>query len=218
MLRIMKPTTLLLALVCLLSVVGVGATWKYAEGPARSVSVEFADVVVNEFHYKAEEILPGEENNEDKKNHYDLVYRLLYDEGYGLNPKNAKDVILDSFGKHPVLHCEVNSTKGGNLWKLFMEDNPCENIRFIIMEHEGKEDELVVYSYDKDPVDNEIYGVTEIVVYKTILRYGEHYNEDEGKTLTEWYADEAHPGYAPVIYKNSDKVGRTVDYTKWYHM
>ena len=218
MLRIFRPTTLVIALVCLLSVVGVSATWQYAVGPVRSVSEQFPEVIVNEFEFKVEDVLPGEENDEDKKNHYDLVYRLLYDEGYGLNPKNAKDVILDSFGKHPVLHCEVNSTKGGNLWKLFMQNNPCENIRFIIMEHEGKEDELVVYSYDKDPVDNEIYGFTEIVVYKTILRYGEHYNEEQGKTLTEWYAEEAHPGYAPVIDRNSDKVRRTVDYTKWHHM
>ena len=217
MLRIMKPTTLLLALVCLLFVSGVSATWIYSISSPDPRSANLNAVIVNEFEYKVEEILPGEENDEEKKNFYDLIYRILYDRNYGLNPSTAKDVILDSFGKHPVLHCEVNSTKGGNLWKLFMQDNPCENIRFIIMEHEGKEDELVVYSYDKDPIQNELYGVTEIVVYKTILKYGEHYNEEQGKTLTEWYADDAHPGYAPVIYKSTNKVGRTVDYARWHH-
>ena len=52
MLRIMKPTTLLLVLVCLLSVVGISATWRYAEGSVPSVSEQFAEVIVNEFEYK----------------------------------------------------------------------------------------------------------------------------------------------------------------------
>ena len=206
-----KLTTLLIALVSLLSVSGVSATWRYSNGKVSSVEGQFADVFVEEFEYKVEEVLPGDDQNEDKKNHYDLIYRILWGEDSSVN--DGKDVILKTLRKDSIVYCEVNNTSGGNLKKLFLEGSYSENLRFLLVKK--SETEFEAYTYDYEPVPNEVFGVTRIEVYKTTIRYGAHVNEETGKTVTEWYADEAHPGTA--VLTSASGVRRTINYRTWEH-
>ncbi len=214
MLRFMKSTTLVMAIVLILSVAGVSATWKYAIGTPQSV-LELLGITLDEFNYKVEEILPGTEEDKSKSNHLLIIENLLEHDDRGLN-QDPKQVIENAMKSQDILYCEVNSISGGNLKKLFLDGTNSANVRFMIVKASATE--FDVYTYSANPVEEEVYGVTEIVTYKTVLTYGAHVDEETGKTVTEWYVFDCHPGYAVVINPHVNQVRRSVDYTRWRHM
>ena len=72
MLRFMKSTTLVMAIVLILSVAGVSATWKYSLDPVDSVSKQFR---LNVFPWEGSEILP--EEDEIHQNHRLLIDTII---------------------------------------------------------------------------------------------------------------------------------------------
>ncbi len=80
MLRFMKSTTLVMAIVLILSVAGVSATWKYATRTVASVHQLFR---LNVFPWEGSEILP--EEDEVGQNHRLLIESVLNHPTEGLN-------------------------------------------------------------------------------------------------------------------------------------
>ena len=210
MLRCMKSTTLVIAILLVLSVVGVRAGWEYAVDAPETVSEPF-DVSMDTFEYAPEEVLPGEEEDKNDGNHWSLIERILNHITYGLN--GNRDTMENALKKEGVLYCENNSISGGNLKSLFIDESNSANVRFLLVSISNKE--IHAYTYSGIQGTGEQFGKTEIVTYKTVLRYGSHVRKD-GTTVVEWYAEESEYGMALVIDPDVKHVERSVDYTRWH--
>ena len=206
----MKSTALVMTILLVLSAAGVYATWDYVDFSADPQSLPF-DVTMDKFEYKPEEILPGEEEDEKKGNHWSLIERILNDRTYGLN--GQRNTIENALKKDGAVYCENNSISGGTLKSLFLDDTNSENLRFLLVY--VNQNQIYAYTYSGIPQDGEQFDVTEIVTYKTLLSYGEHVRDD-GSTKVEWYASESAYGKAVVCDPDVKHVERSVDYLNWH--
>ncbi len=124
---------LLVCLVIPLSATGVYATWQYAGNPAKAVSVEIQNEIL-EFYYKPEEILPGGGGSggegeggggmvaPPEENHVTLLNQIITHVTYGLN-SNDKTIIHDYLEEvGDVVHSNDNSTSGGNLKHVLLKN------------------------------------------------------------------------------------------------
>ena len=202
MLQIARALTLVMALVLILSVVGVSATWLYAlDEPTPSHSL--FNMTPIEFEYRPEDVLPGTEENQMDANHQDLIENVLNHMTYGLN-FNVKPLfheILDDVG---IVYCEQHTTKG-QIKKVLIDGTDAANVRFVLV----KLTETVyhIYTYHESHCDSAELNSTEILVYKTLLVKGE-----SGK----WGATESYIGYAQVFNPGVKQVNRAVNVSTWH--
>ena len=96
MLRFVKSMTLVMALVLILSIVGVQSTWKYAQSPVPFVS---ATLKFDVFPWTGSDILP--EDSQVGENHRRLIDAIINGSGIGLNSSKSylNDEIKDRKNK-----------------------------------------------------------------------------------------------------------------------
>lgn len=132
MLRFMKSTTLVIAIVLILSVVGVSATWEYGLYEAEPVYTNFR---LNVFPWAGSEILP--EDDEVGQNHRILIDRIINGEK-GLNTSDSYLNEQIEYRKKRILFVKASRdtigsmaiTQGDELNKLF--DLETSGLDFLI--------------------------------------------------------------------------------------
>lgn len=189
--RLMAALCLLL---CLASVGGVYATWRYASDPAVYRTGDMG-VDAGIFEWAPEEILP---TTKPGQNFMDLLEAILNSPKVGLN--SGKDVILRNVNaSQKLLHCDQN-VQGGNMKHAYTSE-PSKDLDFII--EYSSSSLLILYIYVEDDAETKQTGQN-IVVFKTYLQ------KENGK----WDAPETEPGYAP-IYTFPATSYRAPDVTMW---
>ena len=94
MLRLLKMSTLLMAMVAVLSVAGVYSTWHYYTHLTQTQSGDFNQELLA-FGYPPDEILPDDEEADlNQTNHMWLIERILNHADYGLNAKKKPMVLV----------------------------------------------------------------------------------------------------------------------------
>ena len=179
-----KYLALLLTLLLIASVGGAFAVWTFAEGSpdpqSKNVGITIRE---DNFVWTPEQILPTDKPGE---NYMSLLDAILNNRKVGLN--SGKDVIYDTAEDYGFVHCDQN-VQGGNLKHLndvFTSSD--RDLDFVISFI--SESELHCFMFEDDDIRNGLVDVTQIKVFKTILRY----NGDE------WYGEESQLGYATIRY------------------
>lgn len=191
-----RSTTKYLALLCVLlltaSLGGVFAVWTFAEGSPEPQSKSMGITIREDnFVWAPEQILPTDTPGE---NYMTLLESILNNQKVGLN--SSKDVILGAASQHGIVHCDQN-VQGGNLKHLNdVFSSSDQDLDFVIAY--ASDMELHCYMFEDDDIHSGLVGVTNIKVYKTILRYA------DGR----WYGEESQLGYATIQYlPNSNHIG-----------
>ena len=189
-----KIFIMLILIVFIASISGVYGAWIFAED---NVFEDDKNVMItlSEFTWAPEEILP---TTQPGKNYLDLLDSILNNLKGGLN--SSKDTLENAVLKHKLVHSSQNVT-GGNLKHLFITE---ESKELDFMVEYINNNEFHVYMYEHYDTINGLVGVTNIVIYKTILVY-------ENK---EWIGLESQVGYATLKYfNNSSEVA--IDPSSW---
>ena len=191
---------LLIFFVFLASFGGAFAVWQYAESDIEDVNVA-NDIVLVDFEYKPEEVLPGGDGIETPigENHLLLIQEILNESSYGLN-ETKKPIIHNLLnGQGDVVYCDQN-VQGGNL-KHIMIDGVSESEKLYFVVEWVSDTEYNAYTLIANQLDGAIGS--EIPVYKTVLV------EHDGV----WTADKSYFGYATII--SPEQVSRAIDVTTW---
>lgn len=167
--RTYKYVALALCLIFMCCMGGVYAVWTYL-GHANAIESE-KGVIVSEFGFKVEEVVPGgggeidDSNVEVGQNHYNMIDSIVNNLKYGLNTTGNQPIIHNKLTYDgAVLYCEDN-VQGGNLKAFFVgvADN-AEKVFFVI--HRESATEYQIYTMLDSDLDK---GVgTRIEVYKTL--------------------------------------------------
>ena len=175
------------------SIGGTFATWNYAEEPSNDVQTS-QDIILSEFVWEPEEILPITPG----QNYLDLHYSILYNEKNGLNA--SKDALEKAVIKNVLLHSSDN-IQGGNLKHLFINE-ACRELEFLLVHI--NDDMFYLYMYKHSDTLSGAVGVTKIQVYVAILtREGD-----------EWVSNEAQVGYAVLGYLPDTNI-ISIDISTW---
>ena len=178
----------LLAIMIILCVGGVSATWKYAE-ISPTPQDQFMNVDIAIFEYPPEQILPGGNENDGEvilgNDHFRLVNLITNEagKGYSLNSNNS---LLNSLLEKSSVVYSNQKVSGGNLKFVLDEKNNTFGLYYTI---EKIDDNLYyVYTFSIDDLAT-ISGTNfEMCVYRTTVK----------KTDT-WAATVSHIGYAKTI-------------------
>lgn len=156
-------------MLCLTATTGVFAIWKFAEG-AESVETP-KDVILGNFEYTAEEILPGGDQNDGPieigQNHHVLIDLVLNEDqkGYGLNI-NDNVLIHQYLKRQPVIYSN-QKVSGGNL-KFILD--PQKNTHGLYYAVEYVSDTLYhCYTFSTNELTTAAGTANEIVVFRTNL-------------------------------------------------
>lgn len=197
-----KLTLLLVAIILVLSVVGVSATWSYG---AAQIESKQANVGTNlpVWAYGVEEILPGVGMDEVGQNHQHMIETIVDDLRYGLNATQKpliRDLLLeDGIG---IVYVLQHTTKG-QLANMLPKDDSIESVEFAVQYI--SDTTFAAYTYVKLQGEGVPEG-TIVDCYKTIIVY------ESGK----WKATIAYPGKAPVTtITYNGKSFPSIDVTKW---
>lgn len=192
----MRTLSLALALVLLLTVGGVYATWSFTLGYTEPKSQDVG-VSLSVFDYPPEQILPGggdntddddEEVNINNTNHYTLIDLLLNaDKSYGLNQNNS--FLYELLEVDTLMYSNQHVT-GGNL-KFVLDDKTNTSGLYYCVEMIS-EIECYAYTFAKADLATAGGSVVEIPAYKTIL-----------KKDTKWEAITSYLGYAKTVSLSS---------------
>ena len=203
--------SLLILLISVCSVGGVFATWKYATfGPSPN-DIQIS-VPINDFEYKAEEILPGGDNinAELGKDHHELIMLILNerDKGYGLNYSN--NVVLHQYLKRQEVVYSNQKVSGGNLKFIIDPKNNTHGLYYCIQKI--SDTEYHAYTYASDYLESASRTGEEILVYKTLLI----------KT-DDWDATFSYEGYAKVkslsnlgVSSDPNTTPYSIDVSTWH--
>lgn len=196
--KVKRLSTLLMIFVLVVimaTIAGVYAEWYYAVGKANHEEANLA-LGMTAFAYAPEEVLPDEEQDKLKENHFYLVDNILHHSRYGVNGGD-KDVIhsyLEDFG---AVYGNQN-VSGGNLkFVLAAENSVAGNVQFMMVKI--SDTEYHAYTFSAVELEDKLNGDI-IEVYKTIMVYG-----DDGQGDEVWYAPKSFKGEATLGYCQTDK-------------
>lgn len=181
-----RTLSLVLALVLLLTVGGVYATWTYTLGYTEPKSQELG-VSLSVFDYPPDEILPGGDQNDEPvtpgANHFALIDLILNEsnKGYGLN--YSDNVLLHQYLRSDRVIYSNQNVQGGNLKFLLDDKNNTQGLYYCIKW--VSDTEYHVFTFSKDDLATAGGSAVEIAAYKTIL-----------KKNTKWEATTSYLGYA----------------------
>lgn len=214
--KISLYTTVLCIGLCVLFIFsfgqGVLAAWNYAEIPLLPITGDFSSIVLKNFTWKPEDILPGggsgggadieqggsESIDKVGENYLTLTQSVLWHTKMGLN--GDKDALENAIQNNKIIYDDHN-LQGGNMKHLFTT-NESRALGFVIVF--VSETEFHMYMYEDDRLSNAIPGTTPVLVYKNILTYD--------AATDEWTAARAEVGTAIVTYVPGSSTRRTVDY------
>ncbi|MBO7187855.1 MAG: hypothetical protein J6V68_05660 [Clostridia bacterium] len=206
-----------LALVSVVSTVGVYATWGYAYSADIEDSSFYLDTGIVEFYYKPEEVLPNdEEANEAHSNHLVLIRNIISDTSYNIND-GSKKVIHEYLGDFGVLYGNYNATSGGTLKKVLVGQSPeAANVQFMMKK--VSDTEYNTYSFSEQDLANaqrNNFRLPDgyIEVYKTIMEYIEDEDGEMRWVATRSYKGRAQTGTCSVGEKN--KTVFSIRYDTW---
>ena len=191
----MRMLTLILALVALMSVGGVYATWIYVGAPITPVD-QNVDVSILEFNYPPEEVLPGGGNEQAPigQNHLALIDLILNDLDYGLNYGSKK--VLHNYLEDEGAVYSNQKVSGGNLRHLL---NPTDNTHKMYYCLEKMSDTVYyAYTFSMDDLSTAGGSTVEIVAYRTVL-----------EKTDKWYATTSY--YGQALTKTLRDLGTSAD-------
>ena len=165
----MRGFPIITALIALLSVGGVYATWHFSDTQPEAVQEE-VNITMMDFEFAPEQLLPGgteEEEVEIGENHFALMDLVLNesDKGYGLNINN--NVLIHQYLKNKSVIYSNQKVSGGNLKFILDPSNNTHGLYYCIEKKSNTE----YYCYTFATSDLSKYGGTnqEIVAYRTLL-------------------------------------------------
>ena len=175
---------------------GVYANWHYAEEPAESATTGLG-VAINEFIWKAEEILPTVKPGQ---NYLDLHEAIINNAKAGLN--GSKDSLEEAVikEKNSFIHSGYN-LHGSNMKHLFITE-ACKELDFVLAYYSDTEFHLFIFKISD--TKEGVVGVDKISVYKSILK----------KANGVWESEEVQMGFATTKRLNSNTI--IIDHKSWY--
>ncbi|MBR5280317.1 MAG: hypothetical protein IKU26_05055 [Clostridia bacterium] len=196
--RCVHSLTLFMAILLLLSVGGVCATWTYTYQDCQDVQGNYMGIQLALFDYPPEEILPGGEMEEAELggDHFALVDLVLNEneKGYGLNINN--NVVLHQYLKRQKVVYSNQKVSGGNLKFILDPQNNTHGLYYCV--EKVSDTEYYCYTFSEDALATASGSSNEIVAYRTTL------------TKTDrWRATTSYMGYAKV--RSLSALGESAD-------
>ena len=179
---------------------GVFATWNYSSfGPEEKENL--FSVSLNEFYYKPEEILPGDDEATDlHENHYNLLTNIVDHVSYGLNATSKPIVRMMLEDGAGVVYSNQN-VQGGNLKHMLLDSSDVEDLMFAVEYVTATEYNAYTFSANSVTYANLDQYIT---VYKTQMIKGA-----DGK----WEAKRSFLGQAKVF--RPPVTDLSIDVTSW---
>lgn len=195
-----KFIVVFIAILTIITTSGVFAIWRYAREDIDDLTDQI-QLSVDNFHYTPEDVLPDDNQNELKENHYELVMNILNESknGYGLNV-TKKTVIHDVLDDDGIIFGNQN-VEGGNLKHIFIDKTNSAGVMFVIVKI--SDTEYHNYTFSLNDLNTANLG-DYIEVYKTNLIK----NDDNL-----WTAPVSFRGRAKVY--NPVTVERSVNHDTW---
>ena len=181
-----KFMMMLIFMVIAASMTGVYGVWIFSNEKTAEEK-DNVTLKISEFTWAPEEILPTDNPGE---NYLVLFESILNNSKGGLN--SSKDTLEKAVLENLLVHSSQN-VSGGNLKHLFTTSESKE-LDFLVKYISDTEFHL--FMYEHQATISGLVGVTNIVVYKTIVVY-------ENK---EWIGQQSKVGYAKLAYFDNSSV------------
>ena len=201
----------IVALVLIMSMSGVYATWYYSDGVTGQTNTDIG-INLGVFDYTADEILPGGDEVEAPmgENHHWLIELILNEneKGYGINI-GKKSVLIQYMNRDGEVHCN-QKVSGGHLKFILDVKNDTHGLYYAV----EKVSDVLIYAYTFSTNELSTNGGTnnEIVVYRTSL-----------EKTDKWRATYSYMGYAPTksmsdlgLSADSGSIRYSIDISKWH--
>lgn len=182
-LQIVKIVSALLAVVLMLSVGGVFASWVY---PVTTLEGRSLVIKPTAFAWEGSDILPDDDQNSIGENHLQLIDNILFEASYGLNA-DKKPIIHNLLNRvGDVVYAQQN-VQGGNLKHLMIDNTDAFSLLFQVEYVSNSEYNL--YTYSAPLIRSAAIG-ERIEVFETVAKVN-----SEGV----WQAVKSYVGTAVVI-------------------
>ncbi|MBE6671268.1 MAG: hypothetical protein E7593_03600 [Ruminococcaceae bacterium] len=237
---ILKPLTLIVALLFIISIGGAYATWYYSRGVCDDV---YEVLPLDVFPWSGAEILP--EEDQVGKNHRSLIEIIL---NGTIKENNGKTTYLGLNYQQSYLNSEIESRSEGSWWatsdtlgsmdfweksdidKYFNTSN--ENISFVIYFPDGVSDTYYLYTTDVKlnngdsaniAIGENIYPIYQTVLKKNSQGVWEATETKMGYAKSAWYDNRItgsllkYPSFDPSTWKE-ETLGTTANNAIWSYM